>query len=129
MNIPKALLTGLVAIARAIGRWVIMRLGEYGRTKLVHYMEARIDVFYDRIKRARSKAGRRWLTGRINRWNKAITWLKTKAKALTKKLAELADGYLKDKGYALSAKGERYVARKVRKAKRQAKRQLRRAHA
>jgi hypothetical protein len=129
MNIPSILLRGIVAIARAIGRWVIMRLGEYGRVKLVHYMEGRIDVFQDRLERARSNRRRRWLTGRINRWLKAIAWLRSHAKKLTKKLAKLADGYLKDKGYELSARGEKYSAKAVRKAKRKARRALRRAAA
>jgi hypothetical protein len=119
----------LVRIAKAIGRWVLVRYLEYGRTKLVHYMEGRIDVFEARFKRARSRARRRWLAFRINRWKLAVKWLKTEGKRLAKKSVERLRKKLEEEGCALVGDLEsfaRFQRGRVRRAQRRAKRKTRR---
>lgn len=113
-------------IATLIGRWVLVRFGDYGRVKLIHYMEGRVDVFKARRKRVKSAVRKRFLAGRIRRWNRAIKWLKTEGKKLTKKLVNRMNEELQAQGKKMVGEGERFARRKVRKAKRKARRAVRR---
>lgn len=84
----------LLHYARQLGRWLLVRYLDYGRQKLVHYMEGRVDVFRARLERARSDRRKRWLRGRIRRWTKVTLWLQNEGARLTQKLVrEMAEQF------------------------------------
>jgi hypothetical protein len=120
----------LIRIAKAIGRWILVRYLEYGRTKLVHYMEGRIDVFRARLRRARSKVRKAWLSGRINRWMQAVRWLRTEGKRLAKRAVEKLKQKLEDDKCALVGEVEsfsRFQRARARRVARRARRKRRRS--
>ena len=71
-----------------IGRWLVGRIRRHGAKKLAAYMELRIDVFEDRLARARRPHRQKWLRGRIRRWNNAIVWLEANAAKFNKSVAD-----------------------------------------
>lgn len=79
------LLEALVRIAARIGRWMLEHARDRGLTMLLGYMQGKIGDFERRRQRARTKRRVAWLTGRIERWRKAVAWLTDNAKALTSK--------------------------------------------
>ena len=75
---------GMKRILIAIGRWVLEEIVDVGLQALIHYMRARVKVFRWRLRnRARAAWRKRWLEGRIERWNRAIRWLTRNAKRFT----------------------------------------------
>lgn len=78
------LLGELVATVAKAGRWLIRRLVKWGIRKLIGFVEARIDTFVWRLKKARSKRRKRWLRWRI-RWRvKLLAWLCKRRARLTR---------------------------------------------
>lgn len=68
----------LIDIARAIGRWVVKRLANLGMKRGVAWIEGRIGVFRKRLARAVKNGWalrERWLDGRISRWLRARAWI------------------------------------------------------
>lgn len=75
----------------SIGRWLLRVAVRHGRDGLAVYMECRVEVFDERLKRAKSKQRRRWLRGRIRRWSIVIAWLHGReAENFTEKVIDLA---------------------------------------
>ena len=58
-----------------IGRWVLRRIIKNGRLWIIHYMQGKVEDFARRLTRARTARRKRWLKGRIQRWNKVIAWM------------------------------------------------------
>lgn len=71
----QALRPGLLRLARRIGTWLIKRLAKWVATKLIVYMQLRIDDWKQRKVQPK---------GRIRRWTAAIAWLRSKLPALLK---------------------------------------------
>lgn len=94
----KLLVKGLVRIMRVLGRWVLRDLEQYGVARLIGYMEIRVGVFRERLKRARSKARQRWLVGRIQRWRSAIRWLQQHSPRISRKVARAVEQWLEENG-------------------------------
>ncbi len=75
----------------SVGRWVLGALAEEGTAGLVSYMRQRVRVFQRRMKRAHANLRREWLTGRIDRWKRAIKWLRgDEAKQLNREVIDAA---------------------------------------
>ncbi|HWB76606.1 MAG TPA: hypothetical protein VG755_16690 [Nannocystaceae bacterium] len=100
----------LVDVALRIGRWLVRRLSARGALWLQHYMEGKVEDFERRLARARTERRKRWLKGRISRWNRAIAWLKANAKKVTDTVIDAVDRELTDRGIAMVAPEERLVA-------------------
>lgn len=69
----------LVEIARRIGRWFVKKLTRWALTKLLHYAEGRVELFQERLARAKKKGWKRnaaWQRFRIGNWLYAIATLK-----------------------------------------------------
>ncbi len=79
-----ALLGELVAAVARAGRWLIRRLVKWGIRKLIGFVEARIDTFYRRLGKARSKRRKRWLKWRITWRLWILCWLKNHRARLTR---------------------------------------------
>lgn len=76
----------LFRIVSRVGRWLIRRLVKYGHTKVLAFIELRIDTFRDRLDRARSKRRKRRLRARI-RWRvRLLAWLESNRKSHSKKV-------------------------------------------
>lgn len=58
-----------------IGRWILQRIIKHGRVALIHYMEGKVGDFARRLAKAKTPRRRRWLRGRIKRWNAVTAWL------------------------------------------------------
>lgn len=119
------LVRGLLALMRAIGRWVLPDLLEHGAASLAGYMRVRAGVFRKRLQRARSKLRKRWLQGRIRRWLKAAAWLDANAKTKAKRAADalVKHGETLVRRIPESANGERYdrwLRRQQRRTRRKA---------
>jgi hypothetical protein len=101
----------IIAIARRIGRWILERLLKVAGRRLGFYMLERTEVFAERLKRAKTERRKRWLRGRIKRWEKAGAWLLANSDDVSKCISEEADTLIaKSKGLPLYAKCERAVA-------------------
>lgn len=70
-----ALRPGLIRWAKRIGLWLVRRLAKWVATKLIAYMQGRVDDWNERKVKPK---------GRIRRWTAAIAWLKSKLPALNK---------------------------------------------
>lgn len=70
-----AIRTGLLNLARKIGRWVLEHLLSRGLSMLLGYMGGKVGEFERRFARARTPRRKAWLRGRIRRWRTAIAWL------------------------------------------------------
>lgn len=70
-----AIITGLINLARRIGRWLLRKLLEIGGEWLCGYMAGKLGDFRRRLAKAKTERRKRWLRGRIRRWSKALTWL------------------------------------------------------
>lgn len=75
-KIAGALWPAFRKLLKQIGRWLIRVMARRGLRNLLGYMACRVDVYEARLGRARTKRRKRWLTGRIRRWNAAMAWLK-----------------------------------------------------
>lgn len=109
----KNIIDGLIAIARRIGRWIVQRLAKTAITKLIGYMEGKIEDFGRRLARAKTEHRKVWMRGRIKRWSIAAAWLTSKSAAIAactaKQLSEV-DTLVKAKGIPVIAECERLVA-------------------
>lgn len=65
----------LISLARRIGKWILQRVIQRGAVRLGHYMLERVDVFRRRLKTAKTDRRKRWLRGRIKRWERGGSWL------------------------------------------------------
>jgi hypothetical protein len=70
----RPLITGLLKLARALGKWIIEHLVSHGITNLIGYVNGKIGDFLRRKKK--TELGRRLLRGRIRRWSLVLGWLK-----------------------------------------------------
>ena len=101
LAIAKALWPKLRGFLLKIGQWLMQFLWSRGRTKLIGYMEGRVDVFLRRIRRLKRRnnppAWRiRWLNSRVMRWRAAIRWLASKAAdAIKEKVGDALLGWAK----------------------------------
>jgi hypothetical protein len=78
----------LIDIARAIGRWVVKKLVNLGIKKGLPWMEKKIATFRRRRERARVRnwpLRERWLKGKIERWGWAIAQVRKHGKSLADK--------------------------------------------
>ena len=91
MKVAAAMWPTARKILLAIGRWLVSKVRKFGAQKLAAYMELRVDVFEERLGRARRNRRKKWLRGRIRRWNAAIAWLRSNARKLNKKVADEID--------------------------------------
>ena len=70
------MLKDLKKLIIAIGRWILRRIVQRGRVALINYMEGKVDDFERRLAKAKTPRRKKWLRGRIRRWNAVIAWLK-----------------------------------------------------
>jgi hypothetical protein len=78
-------------VAKRVGRWLIKRMAKHGSVKVQAFVEIRIDTFRDRLKRARTKAGRRLRRRQIAWRVKLLAWLKRNQAKHTATVIRLAD--------------------------------------
>lgn len=115
-----------------IGQWLLDVVLEDGRRGLAVYLRQRVRVLKRRRLRARKgKARHKWLTLRINTWNRAATWLEgAEGKKLSKSVAKAAQKRAAeelDQAEPIWENFENWTKAQERRAKRRAKRMLRRA--
>lgn len=107
------IINGLINIARRIGRWIVQRLAKTAITKLIGYMEGKIEDFGRRLSKARTDNRKSWLRGRIKRWQAAVAWLTSHSSSIAlctaKQLSEI-DSTIKAKGIPVVAECERLAA-------------------
>lgn len=80
--ITQALIGAAIDILRWVGRWVLRRIGQVGRKRIIAYMEEKIDLFYALAKGAflRKQTLREgWYRFRARNWTRAVKWLKDHA--------------------------------------------------
>ena len=86
--------TELIGIARRIGRWILERLLKVAGRRLGFYMLERTEVFARRLKRAKTERRKRWLRGRIKRWEKAGEFLIAWSNDVSKCIVSEADAIM-----------------------------------
>jgi hypothetical protein len=79
------LVLALIDLAVQLGRWILERLAKRGFSKLIGYMDGKIDDFARRLARARTNRRKRWLRGRIDRWTRAMAWLEANSSKAAKR--------------------------------------------
>ena len=90
--------TALVAMVRSAGRWLIKRLVRHGHTKVLAFIELRIETFRDRLERARKKHRKRRLRRRIAWRVRLLSWLRVHEKTHTKTVLKLVDRQVDELG-------------------------------
>lgn len=106
-SVMRALWPAMARILRAIGRWIIRRVRRNGAQRIAWYMAERVEVFRGRLKRARSSRRKRWLRGRIRRWQHAYRWLHRHAHDLNAGAAKVFEAAAHAAGIPLNAAAER----------------------
>lgn len=100
--------SGLINLAKRIGRWLVERLARWLTIKVAHWMEIKIDDFGRRLAGAKTGRRKRWLRGRIRRWKAALAWIYRNISALTNRAVA---GYRKAVAHLpMVAKQEREAA-------------------
>ena len=103
-----AIINGLINIARRIGRWILRKLLEIGGDWLCGYMAGKIGDMRRRLARAKTERRKRWLRGRIRRWDKALGWLNANRHDIGSDIVEAADSAASS--IPMVAKAEREAA-------------------
>lgn len=78
-RIAQHLIEILITIARRIGRWFVRKLAKWAIKKMINYAEGRIELFQERLARAKRlgwKRNAQWQRFRISNWLYAIATLK-----------------------------------------------------
>lgn len=86
-----AVVRGLIAMAKRVGRWLIKWLARHGSKKVQAFVEVRISTFRRRLERARTKAGRRLRRRQIAWRVKLLAWLKRNQRKHTAAVVKIAD--------------------------------------
>lgn len=98
------ILRGLISLAKRIGLWLVRRFAKWVATRVLTYMQGRIDDWNERKVKPK---------GRIRRWTAAVKWLKAHLpdvrKVAVKEVESLADR-LEKRGYQEVAAAEREAA-------------------
>jgi len=105
-----ALQSIFLPILRKAGRWLIWRLVRWGTVKVITFIGCRIDVFRDRLKRAKTKRRKAWLRWRISWRRKILRWLLEHRSVLTSKAVKALDRGIDETNEWIpwDAVGERY---------------------
>jgi hypothetical protein len=110
--------SGLISIARKLGRWILRRIIARGLDLTIGYLDGKIDDFGRRRARAKTARRKRWLAGRIRRWRAALSWLRDRRRWIRRRIVEEIDRELGSQ-LAMVVPGERYT-RRTRAARRAA---------
>ena len=88
----------LFRVVSRVGRWLIKRLVKYGHTKVLAFIELRIETFRGRLGRARTKRRKRRLRMRI-RWRVGLLkWLEENRRSHTKTVLRAVDQVVDEAG-------------------------------
>lgn len=90
-SVVLAVVRGLIYMAKRVGRWLLRRLADHGSVKVQAFVEIRIAAFKRKLKRARTKGGRKLRRIQI-RWRvRLLAWLKRNQRKHTAAVVRIAD--------------------------------------
>ncbi len=88
-----------IKVLQWVGRWILSRLSDWGRWKLVRYMSRKIRKFKRRADKWETRGRNlrsKWNELRAGRWTKAKRWIQRHWLRLSKKAADRLDGVIAD---------------------------------